>query len=232
VPNKAHANENIRWIQEMVSSKGKHEVGEEKIKNKINLNPISRLFENPQRSIEPYVRKGQVVADLGCNTGYYTFALAEGVGPEGRVYAVDLKEDYIRTLEKRADELGYRNVEFHACSASDLSFMRDELVDFVLANGLLCNMPEHRPSTVKEIKRILKPTGKAYLSLGSPPPFGFVDRAEWEKILEGFIVERRGGFIQKWALVSRKDDGKDMSEDYVETTRRPIFLKLRKKLGE
>jgi ubiquinone/menaquinone biosynthesis C-methylase UbiE len=199
---------------------------------KINLNPISRLFENPQRSIEPYVRKGQVVADLGCNTGYYTFALAEGVGPEGRVYAVDLKEDYIRTLEKRADELGYRNVEFHACSASDLSFMRDELVDFVLANGLLCNMPEHRPSTVKEIKRILKPTGKAYLSLGSPPPFGFVDRAEWEKILEGFIVERRGGFIQKWALVSRKDDGKDMSEDYVETTRRPIFLKLRKKLGE
>jgi ubiquinone/menaquinone biosynthesis C-methylase UbiE len=232
VPNKAHTNENIRWIQEMVSSKGKHEVGEEKTKNKINLNPISRLFENPQRSIEPYVRKGQVVADLGCNKGYYTFALSEGVGPEGRVYAVDLKEDYIRTLEKSADELGYRNVEFHACSASDLSFIRDELVDFVLANGLLCNMAEDRPSAVKEIRRILKPTGKAYLSLGSTPPFGFVDRAEWEKILEGFIVERRGGFIQKWALVTKKDNGKNMSANDVETTKRHRFATLRKKLGE
>lgn len=216
----------------MVSSKEKHEVEEEKQKNRINLNPISRLFENRQSSIEPYVRKGQVVADLGCNTGHYTFALAECVGPEGRVYAVDLKEDYVRALEKRADELGYRNIEFHACSASDLSFIRDELVDFVLANGLLCNMAEQRQPAVKEINRILKPTGKAYLSLGSPPPLGFVDRAEWEKILERFIVERRGGVLQKWAVVSKKDDRKNLSANDVETTKRPRFLKLRKKFGE
>ena len=216
----------------MVLSKEKHEVEEEKHKNRIKLNPISRLFENRQSSIEPYVRKGQVVADLGCNTGHYTFALAECVGPEGRVYAVDLKEDYVRALEKRVDELGYRNIEFHACSASDLSFIRDELVDFVLANGLLCNMAEQRQPAVKEINRILKPTGKAYLSLGSPPPLGFVDRAEWEKILERFIVERRGGVLQKWAVVSKKDNGKNLSANDVETTKRPRFLKLRKKFGE
>jgi len=216
----------------MVSSKEKHEVEEEKQKNRINLNPISRLFENRQSSIEPYVRKGQVVADLGCNTGHYTFALAECVGPEGRVYAVDLIEDYVRALEKRADELGYRNIEFHACSASNLSFIRDELVDFVLANGLLCNMAEQRQPAVKEINRILKPTGKAYLSLGSPPPLGFVDRAEWEKILERFIVERRGGVLQKWAVVSKKDNGKNLSANDVETTKRPRILKLRKKFGE
>jgi len=209
----------------MTSSKAKQ-------KNRINLNPINRLFENRQRTIESYVRKDQVATDLGCNTGYYTFALAEGVGPEGKVYAVDLKEDYIRALEKRADELGYRNIEFHACSASDLSFMEDESVDFVLANGLLCNMVENRPSAVKEMKRILKPTGEAYLSLGSYPPFGFVGRAEWKRILEGFRVERRGGFIQPWALVSRKDDGKGLAEDYVETSKRPRFATLRKKWGE
>jgi ubiquinone/menaquinone biosynthesis C-methylase UbiE len=173
-----------------------------------------------------------VAADLGCNTGYYTFALAEGVGPEGKVYAVDLKEDYIRALEKRADELGYRNVEFHACSASDLSFIKDASVDFVLANGLLCNMVEHRQLAVNEIKRILKPTGRVYLSLGSPPPLGFVDRAEWEGILEGFIVERRGGFLQKWAVVSKKDNGKNMSAKDVETTKRHRFATLRKKFGE
>jgi ubiquinone/menaquinone biosynthesis C-methylase UbiE len=213
-------------------SEEKHEVMKKKPKNKPNLNPLSRLVENPQRSIEPYVRNGQVVADLGCNTGYYTLALAECVGPEGRVYAVDLKEDYIVLLEKRAKELGYHNIEVHASSASDLSFIKGESVDFVLANGLLCNMPEHRQSAVKEIKRILKPTGQAYISLGSYPPFGFVNREEWKKILEGLRVERRGGLIQPWALVFKKDDGKDTSVNYVETGKRPRFVKLRKKWGE
>ncbi len=216
----------------MVSSKEKHEVGEEKPKNQISVNPISRLFENPQSSIEPYVRKGQVVADLGCGPGYYTLAMAECVGSEGRVYAVDLIEKYIRALEKEAEKHGYHNIEAHASSASDLSFIKDESIDFVLANGLLCNMPEHRQLAVSEIKRILKPIGQAHLSLGALSPLGFVDRAEWERILEGFRVERRGGFLQKWATVSKKDNGNYMSGDYVETTKRPRFLKLRKKLGE
>lgn len=119
----------------MVSSKEKYDVGEEKPKNRINLNPIRRLFDGdrsiPQRHIEPYVTKGQVVADLGCGLGYYTFALAECVGSEGRVYAVDLKEDYIRALEEKADKRGYRNIEAHASSVSDLSF-KDESVDLSL----------------------------------------------------------------------------------------------------
>jgi hypothetical protein len=65
-------------------------------------------------------------------------------------------------------------------------------------------MVADRLLAVKEIKRILKPRGRAYLSLGSPPPLGFVDREEWEGILAGFTVERSGGFLQKWAVVSAK----------------------------
>ena len=34
--------------------------------------------------------------------GYYTLALAEFVGPEGRVYAVDSDGKAIRALEKKA----------------------------------------------------------------------------------------------------------------------------------
>jgi ubiquinone/menaquinone biosynthesis C-methylase UbiE len=189
----------------MAASKEKHEVvEEEQPKNQINLNPIRRLFENPQRHIEPYVTKGQVVADLGCDTGYYTLALSECVGPEGRVYAVDFNENAIRALEEKADKRGYQNIEAHASSAADLSFIEDGSVDFVLANGLLCSMSDRGQSAVSEIRRILKPRGQAYLSLGAPPPLGFVGRAEWEKILEDFRVKRRGGLLQKWAVVSTK----------------------------
>jgi hypothetical protein len=63
-------------------------------------------------------------------------------------------------------------------------------------------MATDRPLAVKEIKRILKPRGKAYLSLGTYRPITYVGRAEWKGILDGFMVERSGGFVQPWALVS------------------------------
>jgi ubiquinone/menaquinone biosynthesis C-methylase UbiE len=169
-----------------------------------SLNPIRRLFESPQSLISPHVTNGQVVADLGCASGYYTFALAKSVGPEGKVYAVDLDEKCIRAIEKKMEKEDYHNIEAHASSAANLSFIKDISVDFVLANGLLCSMADHRQDAVNEIKRILKSGGRAYLSLGFPPPLGFMNRAEWEKILEGFRVERRGGSVQKWAVVSLK----------------------------
>lgn len=195
----------LGYVQGMSTIKEKRKVEEkEQPINQINLNPFNRLFENPQSSIEPYVRKGQVVADLGFNTGHYTPALADCVGPEGKVYAVDLDENCVQKLEKKVEKGGYRNIEVHDTSAHDLYFIPDGSVDFVLANGLLCSMKDQRPSAVNEIKRILKPTGQAYLSLGAPPPLGYVNRAEWERILEGFNVERRGGFLQKWAVVSTK----------------------------
>jgi ubiquinone/menaquinone biosynthesis C-methylase UbiE len=191
---------------------------EAQLRNRINLNPIGRLFENPQQSIAPYVRKGQVVADLGCNTGHYTFALADCVGSEGKVYAVDMKEEYIRALEKEGEKRGYHSIEWYCANAADLNFIQDESVD------------DKRHLVVNEIQRILKPAGQAYLSLGGVSPFfGFVGREEWERILETFIIKQRGGLIQKWAAVSKKENS-----TYIEgnDVKRPRFLKFRKKAGE
>jgi ubiquinone/menaquinone biosynthesis C-methylase UbiE len=78
-----------------------------------------------------------VAADLGCGPGYYTLPLAEVVGPEGKIYTVDLNEKAIRALEKKANKLGIHNIEAHATTAADLSFIKDKSVDFILANGLL-----------------------------------------------------------------------------------------------
>ena len=126
----------------MDTNKEKPEVRKEEYpKNQINLNPIRRFFESsiehPKRHLEPYVAKGQVVADLGCAEAYYTLALAECVGPDGKVYVVDLDEKQIQELEKKVEKGGYHNIETHATSAADLSFIEDGSVDFVLANGLL-----------------------------------------------------------------------------------------------
>lgn len=82
---------------------------------------------------------------------------------------------------------GDHNAEAHASSAADPSFIEDESVDFP-ADGLLCSMaPQDHQSAVGEMKRILKPTGKAFLQ-AAKGFIRYVDKAEWEAILEGFEV--------------------------------------------
>jgi SAM-dependent methyltransferase len=181
----------------------------------VHDNLFRRLLVSP-KEFNSYVSAGQTVADLGCGPGYFTLALAERVGTDGKVYAVDSDQKAIHALEKKVNKRGYRNVEMHVSSAHDLNFIEDGSVDFVLANGLLCSVaPQQRESTVSELKRILKQNGKAYLSAGKG--FGsYMTKAGWEKILEAFEVEQRGSdysfeLSNRWALVSRiRGEGGDI----------------------
>ena len=170
------------------------------------LAPLFRLGDKSLRRVAASVKRGQVVADLGCGWGHYSFALADMVGPEGKVYAVDLASKCITAINRKAEKRGCQAIEAHASTAADLSFIKDGTVDLVFANGLLCSMATDRPSVVAEIKRILKPAGQAYLSLGAAPPLGYVGRTEWADILEGFRVDEGGAFEKRWALVSLRAD--------------------------
>jgi ubiquinone/menaquinone biosynthesis C-methylase UbiE len=172
-------------------------------------NPFRRLFYPPERLIGPFISKGQRVADLGCGPGFFTLAMADIVGPEGMVYAVDSNPKCIRAVEKKAGKRGYRNIEAHATSAHELGFIDDGSIDFIFAYGLLCSMaPQYHEDAVKEIKRILKPTGRAYLT-AAQGSIGYMEREEWEGILDGFKVEERADDSKPRAdfkaLVSLKD---------------------------
>jgi len=170
------------------------------------LDSIMTKIESPKilDKIKPNIKKEFVTADLGCGWGFYSFALADLVGYKGKVYSVDLSKNCIRSIQEKAEKRGYQNIEAVASTAADLSFIKDNSVDFVFANGLLCSMENNRESAVKEIIRILKQGGQAFLSLGAAPPFGLVDETEWENILKDFIVERGGDFKELWAVVSIK----------------------------
>jgi predicted methyltransferase len=68
-------------------------------------------WQQPERVIEELaIEPGMQVADIGAGGGYFTFRLADAVGPTGRVYAVDVDEDMTTYLEERAREEGYENV--------------------------------------------------------------------------------------------------------------------------
>jgi len=168
------------------------------------LDSIIQLGDQSLKHIEPYVEKGQVVADLGCGWGHYSFALADLVGAGGKVYSVDLTPKVISKIRNKAAKGGYQNIEAYVSSAADLNFIKDKSVDLVFANGLLCSMAVDRQFAVDEIKRILKPTGHAYISLGAAPPMGYVDETEWDLMLQGFNVDNGGHFRERWAVLALK----------------------------
>src|SRR5215207_1859589 len=55
------------------------------------------------------LRPGDVVADIGAGTGYFSFRLAAKV-PQGTVLAVDIQQEMLDLLTARAKERGVANV--------------------------------------------------------------------------------------------------------------------------
>lgn len=53
---------------------------------------------------------GETVADLGAGSGYFTFRMAPKVGSAGKVLAVEIQDEMIETLRKRAAEQNIANV--------------------------------------------------------------------------------------------------------------------------
>ena len=57
------------------------------------------------------LRGGEVVADLGAGSGYFTFRIAPKVGNTGRVLAVEIQDEMLETIRRRAAALKVANVE-------------------------------------------------------------------------------------------------------------------------
>src|SRR5688500_9342895 len=46
------------------------------------------------------LRPGDVVADVGCGTGYFSWRIAQAVGPKGRVYGVEIQQEMLDQLAR------------------------------------------------------------------------------------------------------------------------------------
>jgi arsenite methyltransferase len=58
--------------------------------------PIRDGWQRPAAVIDAlHLQSGTSVADIGAGGGYFTFRLANAVGDQGRVYAVDTDQDMI-----------------------------------------------------------------------------------------------------------------------------------------
>ncbi len=65
------------------------------------------------------IKSGDNVADIGAGTGYFSLPMAERVGPDGTVYAVDIQPEMLAIIEERSAQAGITNVERVLAEADD-----------------------------------------------------------------------------------------------------------------
>lgn len=68
--------------------------------------------EHPEAALTALkMRPGDVVADIGAGTGYYTRRMAKLVGDKGLVYAVDIQQEMLDLLTNKLTQAGITNVK-------------------------------------------------------------------------------------------------------------------------
>jgi ubiquinone/menaquinone biosynthesis C-methylase UbiE len=104
------------------------------------------------------VHAGSVVADVGAGSGYFTLHLAGRVGTEGRVYAVDIREESLRGIRALASTLNLPQIETVLGTPSDPR-LPDAACDVVLVVNSYHEM-DHYDAMMKAFSRTLKPGGR------------------------------------------------------------------------
>jgi len=118
--------------------------------------------ERPQLVLDALdLRRGQAVADLGCGSGYYAFRMAELVGSEGRVFAVDIEPRMLDFVRERALRERVQNIEAVHASTIDPN-LAPRSVDLLLMVDVYHEL-EHPFEVMQKVRTALKPGGRVAL---------------------------------------------------------------------
>ncbi|MBX3440531.1 MAG: methyltransferase domain-containing protein [Planctomycetaceae bacterium] len=148
-----------------------------------SVNPgINKTFENPEvgEFVERFetegrdafdhrheivaacqLQPGMTVADIGAGTGLFTRLFAKSVGPEGRVYAVDIAENFVKHIEQTAQAEDLKNITGVVCGPDAVN-----LPDGSIDVAFICDTYHHFEfpgKTMRSLHRALKPGGQVVL---------------------------------------------------------------------
>jgi ubiquinone/menaquinone biosynthesis C-methylase UbiE len=115
--------------------------------------------QQPERVVTTLgIGPGDRVADLGSGSGYFTFRLADAVGKDGKVYAVDIDPDMTEMVAAMARERGAANVEVVLAEPEDPE-LPDGEIDLVFTANTYHHIAD-RVDYFTRLKRDLSPKGR------------------------------------------------------------------------
>jgi SAM-dependent methyltransferase len=105
---------------------------------------------------------GASVADVGCGPGAMFPAIAEAVGPDGRVVGVDGVPATVAQAQALVDANGWPNVEVHVGKA-DATGIAPGSVDTVMMRHVLAHNGKDEQAIVDHLATLVRPGGHVYL---------------------------------------------------------------------
>ncbi|MFB9292859.1 class I SAM-dependent methyltransferase [Persicitalea jodogahamensis] len=147
------------------------------------------------------IKASSVVADIGAGTGYYTFRIAPKV-PQGKVFAVDVQDESVQFLRKKAGQLGLKNVEVVKGDAKSPN-LPDASVDLAIMVDVYHEL-EYPHEMLQNLRKVLKADGKILLLeyRKEDPSIPIkelhklsVAQANKEMAASGFRLIQRGDFL-------------------------------------
>lgn len=121
--------------------------------------PEREVEEAPAKLMEVLkLKPGDVVADIGAGSGYFTFRLAEKVGPTGKVLAVEIQQEMLDIISKRMKERGVSNISGVLGNIDDPK-LQPNSVDLILMVDVYHEF-SHPYEMTTNMVRSLKPGGR------------------------------------------------------------------------
>ena len=119
------------------------------------------MFLDPGTVVANFqITHGMSVADFGAGAGHFAFAMADAVGLEGRVYALDIREEMIEVLNGYIRLHNIPQITPMQCNleTKNGSTLTDQSVDAVLCAGIL-HQVDNPFAVLQEAFRVLKSSG-------------------------------------------------------------------------
>ena len=124
------------------------------------------------------LKEGETVVDVGSGPGRFSIPIAKVVGPSGKVYAIDIDEQSLDEVKRRASEEGLTNVVTVRADATKGLPLPAGIADLVLMANVLHGFVHsgRGPQVLSEAARVLKGGGrlavfdfaKRFMAFGPP----------------------------------------------------------------
>jgi ubiquinone/menaquinone biosynthesis C-methylase UbiE len=164
--------------------------------------PARDAWQMPGRVIEALgLAKGQIVADVGAGTGYFSVRLAKAPAAP-KVYAVDVEKSMVEYVRNRAAKEGLKNIVAVQGGAERTNL--PEAVDLVLIVDTYHHIPK-REMYFRTLKQSLKPSARVAIidfrkgaPSGPPEEFRFTpEQITAEMKSAGFALQAQHEFLPR-----------------------------------
>jgi ubiquinone/menaquinone biosynthesis C-methylase UbiE len=149
------------------------------------------------------LRPGAVVADIGAGTGYFAIPLAQAIGPDGKVFAIDLQPEMLDLLRKTLEGTDAPHNISLLQGTAETTTLPQASCDLVFIANVWHEVPDHA-AALREFRRVLRPDGALAIVDWRPdtehppgPPIEHrIDAAEVRRKLE----ERRWTVVENTSV--------------------------------